>query len=69
MLLTKSGYIELEVHHKGPRNKGDYPVSEPHPDLLLAKSDYIESEVYHKDKGDYPVSEPHYSPYRQKVLK
>ena len=22
LLLTKSGYIELEVHHKGPINKG-----------------------------------------------
>ena len=41
--------FDQEIHHWEPEGKGDYPVSEPHPDLLLTKSGYIEPEVHHKE--------------------
>ena len=50
-----------KIHHQESEDKGDYSVSEPHPDLLLTKSGYIVPGVHHKeprDKSDYSVSEP-----------
>ena len=34
--------FDQEIHQQEPEDKGDYPVSEPHSDLLLTKSGYIE---------------------------
>ena len=31
----QSGYLEPEVYHKEPENKGDYSVSKPREDLYL----------------------------------